>query len=129
MELEIRGVKVTLSDLRRDVQAAKDKGLTGQHAFMPETVEALLDLIEAMKRNYTHEDIKVLFDAGYRAQLQRLSSSDERSTSAQMDEARLAALKGLEIEGLARRENTYDWTIWHFVPTDGPAVPMYRVRN
>lgn len=38
---------VTLDELRADVSAARAKGLSGQFAFTPETVEALLDALEA----------------------------------------------------------------------------------
>lgn len=47
--LSIRGVSTTLSELRADVDAAKAKGLAGQFAFMPETVEALLDCIKELQ--------------------------------------------------------------------------------
>ena len=51
--INIRGVEVPISDLIADVAAAKRKGYSGQYAFMPETVEGLLETIQSinMERN------------------------------------------------------------------------------
>jgi len=43
--VEIRGNFVSFAELRSDVAAAYRKGLGGTFAFMPETVEALLEYI------------------------------------------------------------------------------------
>lgn len=128
MELSILGTKVTIPELRQDVLEAKETGTTGQYASSLETVEALLDLIDTLKPSYSFDDIVKLFDEKYQAHLQETASTNTPD-DARIDAAKEAALNGLEAQGLARRENTFDWTIWHFVPTNGPSVPKYRVRN
>ncbi len=51
--INIRGVEVPISNLIKDVEAAKRKGYSGRFAFMPETVEGLLEAIQLinMERN------------------------------------------------------------------------------
>lgn len=44
--IEIEGVELDIEDLKADVEAAKEKGLSRQFAFTPETVEGLIDKIE-----------------------------------------------------------------------------------
>ena len=44
--LSIAGHTIELSELKNDVAAAKAKGLSGQFAFTPETVEALIENLE-----------------------------------------------------------------------------------
>ena len=129
MELSIRGVNVSLAELRQDVQAAKEKGLAGQHAFMPETVEALLDLIDTLKPGFSHEDIIELFDERCRALFKELPWPGDRTVEEHENAIRWKALEALETAGLARREKTSELLIWHFVPTNGPSVPMYHYRN
>lgn len=46
MIFNIRGVDVSIDELKQDVQAAKTKGLSNKWAFTPETVETLLNQIE-----------------------------------------------------------------------------------
>ena len=46
MKIYICGYEVTTEELRADVQAAKAEGLSRRFAFFPETVEALLDLLD-----------------------------------------------------------------------------------
>jgi len=46
--VQIRGDSVSVDELRADVQAAKDKGLAGQFAFTPETVQGLIELIDML---------------------------------------------------------------------------------
>jgi|GEM_PF-5958924 len=57
--IEIRGIPVTFHELAEDIKAAKQKGFSGEFAFTPETVEALLEFI-MQKRNkflYSKETI------------------------------------------------------------------------
>lgn len=44
--LSIRGIDVSLDELKADVESAKKKGLSNLWAFTPETVQALIDNIE-----------------------------------------------------------------------------------
>lgn len=50
MEVMIEGIKVPIQDLRADIRAAKEKGLSHCFAFTPETVEALLNLIDNLNK-------------------------------------------------------------------------------
>ena len=47
--LDIAGNLVPLDELQDDINAAKEKGLQGQLAFMPETVQALLDRVHELE--------------------------------------------------------------------------------
>ena len=55
--ININGAKVQISSIKADVKAAKKKGLTGNFAFCPETVEGLIEkLEECQKKNLILED-------------------------------------------------------------------------
>lgn len=57
--VEIFGEHVPFTELQTDIDAAKNKGLSNQFAFTPETVQALLDCI-AQKESQLNEVKKEL---------------------------------------------------------------------
>lgn len=52
MKIEIPGFgPVDIQELKDDVEAAKENGLTEKWAFTPETVQGLIDKVEELQRD------------------------------------------------------------------------------
>lgn len=82
-----RGIPFTLEEIKADVEAAKNKGLTGRHAFTPETVEALVVYIEMMEehiqsRSQVWDEAFAAFKGAFDTPLARRRQSDEYSVDA-----------------------------------------------
>ena len=55
--IDCGGIMVPLDELKKDVEAAKEKNLSNQWAFTPETVDGLIDALErSMKQNRELEE-------------------------------------------------------------------------
>jgi len=77
MKIYTHGNEITTEELRADVIAAKAKGLSGRFAFFPETVEALLDLLDlyAQQNQDNYEENQKLREAN-RLQWERLVETE-----------------------------------------------------
>jgi hypothetical protein len=62
MLLNIAGHDVSLTDIKADVIAAKEKGLAGQFAFTPETVEALVEKLSSLTKTAPDRAFGFSFD-------------------------------------------------------------------
>jgi len=77
--MKIHGNEITTEELRADVLVAKAKGLSRQWAFCPETVEALLDLLDLYtQQNQDNAEENQKLREANRLQRERLVETEGR---------------------------------------------------
>jgi len=73
MKIQSRGYEITTEELRADVQSAKTGGAYWPSAFCPETVEALLDLLDLYaQQNQDNADENERLREANRRQFERI---------------------------------------------------------